>query len=82
MEEHVEVWKQALSRSLSSQSTVPCGPGVRNLLLVLQMMYNVSIRHLVFFFLFSPVNFKPRYSAFSTKEKAFNFTTESLKVYT
>ncbi|XP_056272847.1 probable E3 ubiquitin-protein ligase HERC4 [Pseudoliparis swirei] len=44
MEEHVEVWKQALSQSLSSQSTVPCGPGVRNLLLVLQMMYNANHR--------------------------------------
>ncbi|TNN55021.1 putative E3 ubiquitin-protein ligase HERC6 [Liparis tanakae] len=44
MEEHVEVWKQAFCRSLSSQSTVPWGSGVRNLLLVLQMMYNANHR--------------------------------------
>ncbi|XP_034391869.1 probable E3 ubiquitin-protein ligase HERC4 [Cyclopterus lumpus] len=43
MVEHVEVWKTALSGILSTQS-VPCNSGVRNLLLVLQMMYNANHR--------------------------------------
>lgn len=43
MVKHVKVWKQALSAVLSLEP-VPRSSGVRNLLLVLQYMYNVSIR--------------------------------------
>lgn len=42
MKKHVKVWKQALSEILSFQP-VPRNSGVRNLLQVLQYMYNVSI---------------------------------------
>ncbi|KAL7402723.1 hypothetical protein ABVT39_018937 [Epinephelus coioides] len=44
MVRHVKVWKQALSMILSSEC-VPPNSGVRNLLLVLQYMYNVSISY-------------------------------------
>ncbi|XP_075962649.1 putative E3 ubiquitin-protein ligase HERC4 isoform X1 [Anarhichas minor] len=43
MVEHVNVWKQALSVTLPSEP-VPRNSGVRNLLLVLQYMYNVNSR--------------------------------------
>ncbi|XP_075962646.1 putative E3 ubiquitin-protein ligase HERC4 isoform X1 [Anarhichas minor] len=43
MVEHVNVWKQALSVILSLKP-VPLNSGVRNLLLVLQYMYNVNSR--------------------------------------
>ncbi|KAI3371674.1 hypothetical protein L3Q82_024235 [Scortum barcoo] len=43
MVRHVKVWKKALSEILSSQP-VPRNSGVRNLLLVLQYMYNANSR--------------------------------------
>ncbi|XP_041794818.1 probable E3 ubiquitin-protein ligase HERC4 isoform X2 [Chelmon rostratus] len=43
MVKHVKVWKQALSAILSFQP-VPRNSGVRNLLLVLQYMYNANSR--------------------------------------
>ncbi|KAK5928530.1 hypothetical protein CgunFtcFv8_013584 [Champsocephalus gunnari] len=43
MSKHVKVWKQALSVILSNQP-VPRNAGVRNLLLVLQLMYNANSR--------------------------------------
>lgn len=46
---HVKVWKQALSAVLSFKP-VPRNSGVRNLLLVLQYMYNVSIACSCIFF--------------------------------
>lgn len=39
---HINVWKQALSEILSFVP-VPRNSGVRNLLLVLKYMYNVSV---------------------------------------
>ncbi|TKS72961.1 putative E3 ubiquitin-protein ligase HERC4 [Collichthys lucidus] len=43
MKKHVEVWKQAVSEILSFQP-VPRNSGVRNLLQVLQYMYNANTR--------------------------------------
>lgn len=48
MVKHVKVWKQALSVILSFEP-VPRNSGVRNLLQVLQYMYNVSIRCYLYF---------------------------------
>ncbi len=48
MVKHVKVWKKALSVILSFKP-VPRNSGVRNLLLVLQYMYNVSISCYLYF---------------------------------